>query len=127
MLVNIVVHCGYCMASNIILFRKLATEYTTEQSNTERGGTAQKKGGGVTHHTRQHYSALELNNKFQFSDTKGALNQTKILPVSLQEIKPQNLLICSFVHNSVTLPLEKQTTSSETTANSLLHQTLIFL
>lgn len=109
MLVNIVVHCGYCMGSNTILFRKLATECTTEQSNTERGGTAQKKGDGVTHHTRQHYSALELTNKFQFSDTKGALNQTKILPVSLQETKPLILFICSFVHNSVTLPLEKQT------------------
>lgn len=79
------------------------------RATLERGGTAQKKGDGVTHHTRQHYSALELNNKFQFSDIKGALNQTKILPVSLQEIKPQNLFICSFVHNSVTLPLEKQT------------------
>lgn len=49
----------------------------------------------------------------------------EMLPVSVQETELQNLFICSFAHDSVTIPLEKQTSSSETT-NSPLLQKLIF-
>lgn len=123
-LVNVVVHRSYCMASNITLFRKLATEYTTEQSSTEWGRTTQEKGDGTSHH-KLHYSVLELTNKFQFFETKGTLNQAEVLPVSVQETEPQNLFICQTLwHSSLK---NKQTSPSETTPNSPLHQNLIFL
>lgn len=53
-LVNIAVPSGYRMTRNIILFRKLATQYTTELSEEELHGKKQNIFRTINYNIQQH-------------------------------------------------------------------------